>query len=66
MRISNVFRAKKVVFAGSPQGVRVIRKFLFIPLVLDNEMRWLEYSNLVQVAYRDEWVNVNFTEIDPC
>ena len=49
---------------------RVIRKFLFFPLKLNYDWRWLEYANIKQEfvwydAYYDRhpvWENVKFVD----
>lgn len=47
--------------------VRVIKKFLFLPLTLNNETRWLEFATIMQVYvthyYMDsEWVSKEFID----
>jgi hypothetical protein len=39
---------------------RVIRRFLLFPLILDYELRWLEFADISQVykkEYPGRWVN---------
>ncbi len=44
---------------------RIKRKFLWLPLEIDNEVRWLEYANVKQIYIRclmyawrnQEWIN---------
>ena len=41
---------------------RVIRRFLFIPKILGNEWRWLEFANIEQVLKCkgfDKWIWIN-------
>lgn len=54
---------------------RVVEKFLFFPKLLDNEIRWLERSKILQMVlahdvggsmewgkYKYKWVDIEWTE----
>jgi hypothetical protein len=64
VRIKGIFKSRAIDFAYTPMALRVKRIFLFFPLLLQDELRWLEWANIIQVNYRDEWICVKFTELE--
>ena len=63
-----------VFYCKSPNDgdIRIINKFLFLPLCINSELRWLEYVSITQkfVSYRSEfypfvdsfWFNLKFNK----
>lgn len=48
--------------------IRIISKFLFFPVKIGNEIRWLEIAYICQVftevysqSFKCQWINYNFT-----
>ena len=65
MRIKRIFTRKVKSLEFTPRMWKIERKFLFLPLILGDELRWLEHANILQILHRDEWINLKFTEIHP-
>ena len=41
---------------------RIIEKFLWLPLILAGEKRWLEYVKIKQIFTNGKWDNIKFIE----
>lgn len=45
-----------------PGEIRIVRKFLYLPLILGRERRWLEFANIVEMYDGVVWETICFED----